>query len=814
MCKFFNISAIIAACLSFAGVYAQSADDALIFQIGGSAAPDQNIKLEKTTEWIQTPGFGHALEFHGKGCRAFVPHFPADKIGNSVTISLFFKVDEFAAPKGKQKWAGALFSSNYQWLGRVYSDRAVFGGLSNDKKALKGIFSSQKVKAKEWNHFAIVYDAEKGVLTTYVNGERAGVRTDAITPLSKIDPKKFQLGGDPDGCWFQGAIADFRVYNKVFTPTEIKQLARQTEKPFTAKANFTDMYTFIPDVFSGEPILPQSTVDEKLISSKISVTAALGEYEPATFVLRGTKDFPQTTFVITDFKDGKGNTIAAKNADLKIVKCWYQGPAAWRNEAPGKAPAIMVPELLLNDDALVKVDETKELNFLRYGKGKDAHYVNVSDTATNNNFWQKTMTIADHPVYDAKTLQPIDLKAARNQQFHLTFYIPEKSVPGTYTGTIYAKSSGREIARFDISIEVLPFTLPEPRTNYDLDKTYFTSIYYNSNLIEDDRAGITHYYRNEEQLKAEFANLIAHGVMYPTCFQLNSPEKDTALSIMAMKRMLELRKKAGFPNKPIHMISNPGINLKDLSTSPRDLDRLTRKATFYLDLIESILGHRDVYFYGLDEAKGDKLKAGIPYFQAIAKAGAKTFNSGYRAETLPPGNFAVVGDVLDLLICCAESTPEEAAKWHSKGKLIWSYAYPQSANENPLPFRRNFGYVIYNCNYDGVATFCYYMGFGHPWNDFDSTIQRDMNFVYPTADGVVDTVAFEGVREGFDDVRYVTLMRLEAREAMKSGDPARIAAAREAEAFYSAQNPYVANPADIRKGIIKHILKLRKLAGK
>jgi hypothetical protein len=812
MGKFFNITAIFAACMLITGVCAGDNAKYLVFQIGGSAAPDPGIKLEKTTEWVQTPGFGHGLEFHGKGCRAIVPNFPADKIGDSVTISLFFKVEEFAAPRGTQKWAGALFSSNYQWLGRVYSDQVVYGGLSNQKKALKGIFSNKKVNAKQWNHFAMVYDAKNGIYTTYLNGERCGVRSDEITPLSKIS--RFQLGGDPDGCWFHGTVADFRIYNKVFTPAEIKQLAKQTQKTFTAKANFPSMYTFVPDVFSGEPILPQSGIDETLISSEISVTAALGEYEPATFVLRGTQDFPQTTFVISDFKDGKGNTIAAKNADLKIVKCWYQGPAAWRNEAPGKAPAVMVPELLLNDDALVKVDEAKELNFLRYGKGKDARYVNVSDTATNNNFWQKTMTIAEHPVYDAKTLQPIDLKAARNQQFHLTFHIPEKSVPGDYTGTVCAQSSGREIARFEVKIKVLPFTLPEPKTNYDLDKTYFTSIYYNSNLIEDDRAGITHYYRNEAQLKAEFANLIAHGVMYPTCFQLNSPEKDPALAIMAMKRMLQLRKEAGFPNKPIHMISNPGINLTGLSTSPRDLNRLTRKAVFYLDLIESILGHRDVYFYGLDEAKGDKLKAGIPYFQAIAKSGAKTFNSGYRAETMPPGNFAIVGDVLDLLICCAESTPEEAAKWHSKGKLIWSYAYPQSSNENPLPFRRNFGYVIWKCNYDGVATFCYYMGFGHPWNDFDSTVQRDMNFVYPTADGVVDTVAFEGVREGFDDVRYVTLMRLEAREAMKSGNPARIAAAKEAEKFFASQNVYTVSPAAIRQGVIKHILILRQLAGK
>ena len=441
-------------------------------------------------------------------------------------------------------------------------------------------------------------------------------------------------------------------------------------------------------------------------------------------------------------------------------------------------------------------------------------YENVSTLDDNNNFFQKTMTVREYPIYDAKELQPIDLQAGRNQQFHVLLHVPENVASGEYAGRIVARSGERTLAEFCVRVRVLPFTLPEPRTNHDLEKPYFTSIYYNSALVDDERAGITSYYRNAEQIRVELANLVAHGVLYPTNFQLNSPEKRPAIADVAFRKMLWLRREAGMPNRPLHLVSNPKINMKDLTTSEADLARLTAKATEWLDVVEQELGHREVYFYGLDEAKGETLREGIPFFQAIRKSGAKTFNSGYTAKILPPGNFAVVGDVLDLLICCAETDSEEAAKWHSKGHEIWSYAYPQSGNENPLPFRRNFGYVIYRCNYDGVCTFCYYLGFGHPWNDFDSTIQRDMNFVYPTADGVVDTVAFEGVREGFDDVRYATLMRLEAREATRSGTPQRMAAALEAEADFRACNVYLDSPAKTRSVVIGHILHLRKLAGK
>ena len=800
--------------LVFAGACVMALEPPL-FQLGGTLPPEPSVVLEKAAEWVQTPGFGHGLEFHGKGDCARITNFPVESLGSSTTISLFLKVAAFPPPRPNgDQWAGAFFSSEYKWLGRVYSRQTIYGGLCNETGALKGIFSTKTLETGQWYHFAAVYDSSAKLFVTYLNGERCGVRSDEITPLGKPVPGCFVLGGDSDGCWFQGTVADFRVYGRAFSPREVQMLAKRAEKPFTAAPNCAGGFSFVPDVFSGVPILPDSRIDDELLGNQLDLTATPGEYEPATFVLRTLKDEPEVTFEISNLKDGNGALIPAAALNLRIVKCWFQGPAAWRNEAAGKRPPILVPELLLKDDALVRVDFEKEENWLRHGTGKDANYENISTLEDNNNLWQKTMPIKEYPIYDAKVLQPIDLKAGRNQQFHLLLHVPKDAAPGEYTGTIVAKSRDKTLAEFHLHAHVLPFLLPEARTCYDIDKPYYTSIYYNSTLVDDERAGITSYYRNAEQIQAELANLVAHGVMYPTSYQLNCPETRPEIADVAFRRMLRLRKEAGMPNRPIHLISNPKINMTGLTTSEEDLAKLTAKATEYLNVVEQELGHRDVYFYGLDEAKGDALREGIPFFRAIQKSGAKTFNSGYMAKTLPPGNFAVVGEVLDLLICCAESDPSEAERWHSKKHEIWSYGYPQSSNENPLPFRRNFGYVIYKCNYDGVCTFCYYLGFGHPWNDFDSTIQRDMNFVYPTADGVVDTVAFEGVREGFDDVRYVTLMRLEAREAMNSGNQQRINAAKEANADFLSRNVYLDSPQKTRTALIQHILRLLKLAGK
>lgn len=784
----------------------------LIWQMGGDKPIDSSIKLEKTTEWVATPGFGNGLEFHGKGCFAKVDNFPTDKVGDDLTVSFFFKVAKFPEPRENgDQWAGAIFSYQYTWLARVYSRQVVYGGLCNQAGELKGIFSNQTIPAQTWCHFAMVYDTAGKTFTTYLNGERAGLRSDGITPLKKLEGGKFLLGNDPDGCWFNGTLADLRFYNRAFSPKEIKDLARKTEKSFTAKPNFPGLYAFVTEPDSGRPIVPTSYIDEKCLGDTLSFTATPGEYEPASFVLRSVAPVEQVTFAVSDLTAGEA-VIPASELDLKLVKCWYQGPAAWRNDAPGKSPAIMVPELLLNDYYLVKVDEEKGINYLRHGRGESATYENVSDTADNNNFWHKLMTVADYPVYDAPTLQPLPLSAGRNQQFFLTLHVPEDARPGLYTGKIDVMSPTGKIAELKVKAEVLPFTLPEARTYYNIDKPYYTSVYYNTVLVDDDRAGITSYFRNAQQIKAELENLKRHGFMYPTCFQLNARyESDSPKYIEMFKKMLQLRKEAGLPNRPIHLISNGKINMSGLTTSPEDLQKLTDKATRYMGYVEEILGHRNVYFYGVDEAKGDVMRAQIPFFEAIRKSGAKTFCAGYRAETIPPGNFAVVGQVQDLLICAAESAREEAAKWHSAGHEIWSYAYPQSGNENPQPFRRNFGLVIYKSNYDGVATFCYYLGFGHPWNDFDSTIQRDMCFAYPTADGVVDTIAYEGAREGYDDVRYASRLKLEAREARRSGNAARIAAADEADEFLEKRNVYLENLSETRAEIIKRILKLLEL---
>ena len=91
---------------------------------------------------------------------------------------------------------------------------------------------------------------------------------------------------------------------------------------------------------------------------------------------------------------------------------------------------------------------------------------------------------------------------------------------------------------------------------------------------------------------------------------------------------------------------------------------------------------------------------------------------------------------------------------------------------------------------------------------------RHFSVVYPKEDGVIDTLAIEGLREGFDDIRYFSLMKLLARDAMKSGSEEYVREGRRSMAWLAAL-PVDSGDLDcIRIQTIERILNLLELKKK
>ena len=202
-----------------------------------------------------------------------------------------------------------------------------------------------------------------------------------------------------------------------------------------------------------------------------------------------------------------------------------------------------------------------------------------------------------------------------------------------------------------------------------------------------------------------------------------------------------------------------------------------------------------------------------PAWEAVREAGGKVFVAGVKAghyrDERKPGNFGFMGDIQDMMIAYGYPNKEEAANWRGKGHKILCYANPQSGMEQPETYRKNFGLLLWQNDYDGAMTYIYRW----QWGDFYRPRYKQHNMVYATKDGVIDTVQWEGYREGVDDVRYVATLIEMIEKAKKSGDEKTKAAASKAEDYLKKLKGNDINKARtdldiVRSEIIDHILKL------
>ena len=80
---------------------------------------------------------------------------------------------------------------------------------------------------------------------------------------------------------------------------------------------------------------------------------------------------------------------------------------------------------------------------------------------------------------------------------------------------------------------------------------------------------------------------------------------------------------------------------------------------------------------------------------------------------------------------------------------------------------------------------------------------------------MISTLAIAGVREGFDDIRYFSMLQLLARDAMKkSTAPELVREARRAMAWLAQQKKVEGDPDEVRLRTIERILNLRNLMKK
>jgi hypothetical protein len=458
----------------------------------------------------------------------------------------------------------------------------------------------------------------------------------------------------------------------------------------------------------------------------LTIKASPGEYEPATFTVKANSVVTNMTVTASNLTSG-ANTISSSNLDIKVIKVWWQaGNSSVRS---GVDTRRLVPELLLNNDDLVTIGADTNDNYLTV----TSTAIKISSSAGIGG-WGNEPSTDDFPVQDSATFQPVDIASGQQKQFWITAYVPSGTAGGTYTGTITLAAGGTTLKTLNVNLTVYPITLSAPT----IENTVF---------MPENISSITQNYevatgtlgrtRTRTQYAADLANLYKHGITNPT-FSSDWSYFNQSL----FETMLSLRTAAGMSNANLYYIGlTPNADVALNNTQRAQAETWKNVAAQY--------GTSQLYAYGPDETDMTNLRTSIDTFHASSTKIANAQNAT-QARNIYDKLDIVVLDLMDTSI--ANTT-------HSYGNKIYAYGSPQAGDEEPLTYRINYGLRLWQYGYDGGFNYAYMAPFNNIWNDFDNGTYREQSFVYPTANGMIDTVQWEGMREAVDDLKYLATLQ-------------------------------------------------------
>lgn len=523
------------------------------------------------------------------------------------------------------------------------------------------------------------------------------------------------------------------------------------------------------DPYHEDPNLPYAFPPSGIETNSISLAAAIGEVETVSFSVLPSRNLKKVDFVPSDLKNSSGDILPASAADFALVKVWFRAGDRWLTSWAGRtwAPEL-INDIVIHDNDLIRVDEKTTNQYLRidYPDPVGTKYVDIRNKGKDSHFDYDL-----HPVRDPKKFVPFDLEKDRYQQYWLTYRIPSTTKPGIYRGTLAVSENGSPLTSIPIELEVYPFTLPRPRTHYDTTQP-FISHWMGVPTIADLVSASKRLDISEIKARAIYRDLAEHSG-HNASFGDAQEDSTNDLAIRTLLMMREegitLNPVIGGAAADFMWVSPPG-DFPTLSAEdhPDEYQKALNKYKKYLDLQNSImdkyLGHRNRFYCSVDECGTGTNRRSYGFWRMIHEAGSMTWTD----YGVPEDISAIVG-VNDVPASARHSS---ATAWHRGGAKAVTYAGTFTGPSCPALWRRLKGLRYYYADFDGQDEYCYFDGRNNRWND---TVYHDVycqfGIVYLTYDGLISTLAWEGMREGTDDIRYLSLLRMRAEAAMKSPDP-------------------------------------------
>jgi len=502
---------------------------------------------------------------------------------------------------------------------------------------------------------------------------------------------------------------------------------------------------------SSEKILPFTyPIKNSNTTNTINIITAGNEYEPFSFVITaGNSDISSIKIKISDFTFDK-NIISSEKIDIKIVKPWYQSGESIHRGINGQKR--LVPELLLRNDNLIKVNNKHQVNLIR----------------NYNNF------------VDSKELKPFNIPKRTNKQIWGTFHTDTNTPPGIYTGNIlieYTINNNILTTNLTMSTTVLPFNLKEPAVEY--------ALYYLARLNKQNKPVISSRSKSISQIKHELLDMKKHGLTNVALDYGRDKNIDGTANMLPFYQVANIAKntfnQTDFLFVDWHM---ENYNDKNLYKSKLQLIK---------DTIEP-LGYSNIYIYNFDEAPINKILSNKHTLVDAHELGLKNF-SATKPQYIP-----LLNNYFDIFVLHRDSMLSKKAAKYS-GSEIWAYNDPQAGEEKPALYRTAYGISLWLDYFSGSCNYAYQTG--QPgWNDWADPKWRPHNMTYPTLSTPISTLQWEGWREGIDDSRYLQVL-ISLYKPNQSLD-------REEWLESIIGIPSNSNPKKLRSAIIKAINKFRK----
>ena len=541
-------------------------------------------------------------------------------------------------------------------------------------------------------------------------------------------------------------------------------------------------------ILAGEA-LPAQCRDETVMK----VMCARGEYEPASFLVETDKPLEQVMVKVSALK-GAGGTLAARTVDVRIAQKFSMA-VTWTNET--------FPWVLVHDPGMIKIiDHTPK--YFRELTQENWNSPGVSTLQEYKDGHSQINALVKELI-DTDTLQPADIEDSR--QFWLTVHVPADAKSGTYQGTVTITAANASATTLLLQVTVPSFDLLAPQFEY--------SVYYPTQL---ERATTTDEQRDRyhpitaQQYLAEARNMVAHGCLNPCLYAGPEKDKEGNIHFTHLEQILDMREKAGMPKAMmLYLMDGGGMSIKEgeLTEQERQRNMEMAKATVAWAKERGYLG---AMFMGADEFSGDRLRNMRESYESIRAGGSGVWvaNHGDFADIMPDlldraimahrGALIVDGHqqwgskAREYLMHRTRLIKWNPAVWlmphyqrsikaaHEHGNKAFSYFDPQGGQQVPEQHRRHRCLGMWKSGLDGTMTWAH----THIWTPtarLDDPSVKDHGvtwsqnaFVIRGPEGVLDTLSWEGYREGYDDARYLATLQDAMARATAAGRHATLVA--------------------------------------